>query len=167
MSTKQKFEITINLSDISKDIILNKEYVPNNLKENIRASDILFIPNIIEDKPLYEVETLDLFNYFKSQESEGLKSEICVADDEFQYRREEAVPEFIALGWFLVKYVVIKPFLRKLKEYIIRKFKKDTPIELKLSIKHSERTKVVEIKYKGLPDHIDTIFSRLEEFWNE
>ncbi len=73
MCGQQDFELTINDSEISTDSIINQEFVPDSLKESIKASNVLFIPKIIEDKPFYEVETLDLFHYFRNMESEGFK----------------------------------------------------------------------------------------------
>ncbi|MFX1298014.1 MAG: hypothetical protein ACFFD2_24585 [Promethearchaeota archaeon] len=167
MCAQQDFEITINDSEVSTDSLLNQEFVPDSLKDSIRASNVLFVPKFIKDIPLYEVETLDLFNYFKKMESEGFKPELCVSDDDFKFRREEAVKEYMVLGWFLVKYAIIKPFIKKLKEYMLRKLKMNKPIELKLTIKKTKQTKTVDLEYKGLPDHIDYIFDKLEDFWDE
>ena len=167
MCPQQDFEIQINNSELSLEIILNQDYVPEDLKNTIRSSNLLFIPKIIKDKPYFEIETLDLFNHFKKLEPDGFKTEICVAEKDFQYRREESVKDYIVLGWFFVKYAVIKPFIKRLKEYVMRKFKFNTPIELKVTAKKTKQTKMVDLEYKGLPDHIDHILDKLEDFWNE
>ncbi|KKM75969.1 hypothetical protein LCGC14_1384860 [marine sediment metagenome] len=167
MCVQQDFEITINDSEISTDSILNQEFVPDSLKDSIKASNVLFVPKIINNKPFYEVETLDLFNYFKNMESEGFKTELCVTDDDFQFRKEEGLKEYIVLGWLFVKYVVIKPFFKKLKEYMLRKVKINMPIELKVTVKKTKQTKTIDINIKGLPDSIDHALDKLKDFWNE
>lgn len=167
MCPQQEFEILIKNSEISIEMILNQDYVAEDLKESIRSSNLLFIPKIIQDKPYFEIESLDLFNHFKKLGSEVLKTEICVADKDFQYRREEAVKDYVVLGWFFVKYAVLKPFIKRVKEYSMRKFKINTPIELKVLVKKTKKIKIVDLEYKGLPDHIDRILDKLEDFWNE
>ena len=167
MCAQHDFEIIVYNSEISTDLILNQKFVPDNLKDSIKASNVLFLPKIINDKPFYEVETLDLFRYFRNAVEEGFKPELCVSDDDFQFRREEAAEEFFVLGWFLIKYAVIKPFIKKLKEYLLKKLKRNIPIELKITAKKTKMTKTVDLEYKGLPDHIDRILDKLEDFWNE
>lgn len=167
MNSQPDYDIEMKTSDLTIESIINQEYVPIGIKDSIRKANLLFIPKIINSKPYFEIETLDLFNYFKDLESEGLKTEICVADEDFQYRRDEAVEDYLFIGWFFLKYIVLKPFINKLKEYLKQKLRINRPIELKLMIKKTTQTKTVDLEYKGDIDNLDRIFDRLGDYWNE
>ncbi|KKN00580.1 hypothetical protein LCGC14_1136360 [marine sediment metagenome] len=167
MNSQPDYDIELKPSELTIESIINQEYVPAGIKDRIREANLLFIPKIINSKPYFEVETLDLFNYFKEFESEGLKTEICIADEDFQYRRDEAIKEYLVIGWFFLKNIVLKPFINKLKEYLKRKLGKKRLIELKLTIKKTKQTNTVDLEYKGVIDDLDRIFDRLGDSWNE
>lgn len=167
MNSQPDYNIELNTSDLTIESIINQEYVPVGIKDRIREANLLFIPKIIDGKPYFEIETLDLFNYFKELESEDFKTEICVADEDFQYRRYEAIEDYLVIGWFLLKNIVLKPFINKLKEYLKRKLGKNRSIELKLTIKKTKQTNTIDLEYKGDIDDLDRIFDRLGDTLND
>ena len=163
MVNEQNYEIEVKESEINLEDILSQDFIPNGLKDDLRSASILFIPKIVKNKPYFEIQTQDLFNYFKKNETEDLKVYICISDEKFEYRREESVGVYTAIGWFFLKELILKPFIEKLKEYLKRKFGKSKLIELKLTVKRTSTTNTLEMEYKGSIDDLDRIFNKLTE----
>lgn len=163
MIDEQNYEIEVKESEINLEDILSQDFIPNGLKDNLRSASLLFVPILVENKPYFEIQTQDLFKYFKENEDEDLQVEICISDEEFEYRREESIEEYMAVGWFFLKELVLKPFLEKLKEYLKRKFRKNKSIELKLTVKRTKTTNTLDMDYKGSIDNLERIFDKLKE----
>lgn len=164
MTMKNSNEINIIECNYNKNDLIYQDFIPDELKADLKNATVLFIPKIFKDKPYFEIQTQDLYYYLKKEETENLKVEICIAEEELEYFITEAEEIFIVLGWFFVEEFVLKPFIERIKKYIQKKFRKPKPIKLKLTIKSINEDKIIELEYKGSIENLDHIFSRLKEF---
>ena len=98
MSEEFKEEIIIRESSFTLDGFLNQSFIPQDLLNDLKKANALFIPRIEDDKPFFEVVTQDLFYFLKQNENENFKVDICIKDEDFQYIRTEAEEVLIALG---------------------------------------------------------------------
>ena len=72
MIDEQNYEIEVKESEINLEDILSQDFIPNDLKDDLRSAGLLFVPKIVENKPYFEIQTQDLFNYFKENETEDV-----------------------------------------------------------------------------------------------
>ena len=162
MAENFKSEISITESQMDIDHLLNGLMIINELKQELKQANLLFIPKLIEGKPYFEKETEDLFNDFKEIEAEDFKIDICTMDDNIQYIQQEAEEWWVKLGWFFLEVLVLEPFIQRVKDYIKKKFKKKRFIETNITVKKPDKT--LEIHYKGQSDNFHEILSKIMEY---
>lgn len=119
MNEESEDEIIIKDSSFTLDNFINQSFIPEDLKNDLKEANTLFIPKIVEEKPFFEILTLDLFHFLK--QSEGFKVNICIKEEDFQYLRSEAEEIFIALGIILIEKTIIEPLITKIKEFFKKK----------------------------------------------
>jgi hypothetical protein len=100
-------EITIKKSNFTLESVINEDFIPDNLKDNLIKANILFIPKIIDNKPFFEIITQDLFAFLKENETENFKVDICIPEKDFRYIRTEAAEIFLSLGLFFIEEIVL------------------------------------------------------------
>ena len=166
MNEEFKNEIIIRDSSFTLDDFLNRSFIPEKLKNDLKEANTIFIPKIVEEKPLFEILTLDLFHFLKQSESEGFKVNICIKDEDFQYLRTEAEEIFIPLGILLIEKTLLEPLIAKIKEFFKKrkqKKKDDDLVELKLLIKETKQTKTTEVQYKGPVQGLEKILEKIDQ----
>jgi len=164
MNEESKDEIIIRDSSFTLGDFLHQFFIPEDLKKDLEGADALFIPRIVEDKPYFEILTLDLYHFLKQSESEGFKVKICIREEDFQYLRSEAEEIFIALGILLIEKMVLEPLIAKIKEFFKKrksKKKSEELIELTLLLKETKEMKTTEIQYKGPVQELEKILEKI------
>jgi len=163
MNEESEDEIIIKDSSFTLDNFINQSFIPEDLKNDLKEANTLFIPKIVEEKPFFEILTLDLFHFLK--QSEGFKVNICIKEEDFQYLRSEAEEIFIALGIILIEKTIIEPLITKIKEFFKKKKgkkKSEDLVELTLLLKKTKQTKITEIQYKGSVQGLEKILEKIE-----
>lgn len=117
---------TIKDSKTTFDEWVNKDYIPDNLKESLSNAAILIIPseNLRDyDKPLFPTSTDEIFRYFKKNLPQDLTIDICISDEDFvEYAFNS---NYKRLGLFLVKSAAIPVFVALFSAYIYDTYIKD------------------------------------------
>ena len=94
--------LKINDATRSRDEWMEMVGLPENLRPNVMAADVLIVPSMIQDQPkAFMVGTMDLYAILKK--NLGDKMEICIADED--YEEIELNSRTLRLGRFMVKSV--------------------------------------------------------------
>ena len=105
--------------------------LPEDLRQNVMAADVLIVPSMIQDQPkAFMVGTMDLYALLKSHL--GYKMEICIADED--YEEIELNSRILRLGRFCVKQVALPLFLSVLGAYIYDRLKEPEPVEVTVEL---------------------------------
>jgi len=101
---------------------ISKEFIPNEIKENLKKASILLIPTLgfrDNEKPNFPVGTTELFEYFKRNSPAEVTVDICIGDN--LYSELGLYSNYKRLGNFLVSTVALSIFLNILSSYIYDK----------------------------------------------
>ena len=99
--------------------------LPEDLKSNVMAADVLIVPSMIRDQPkAFMVGTMNLYAILKAHLSDRM--EICIADED--YEEIELNSRTLRLGSFVVRSVALPLFLNIIGNYIYDRIMEPEPI---------------------------------------
>ena len=170
--------LKINDAIRSRDEWMEIVGLPENLRQNVMAADVLIVPSLIQNQPkAFMVGTMDLYAVLKAQI--GDKMEICIADDD--YEEIELNSRILRLGRFCVKQVALPLFLSVLGAYIYDRLKEPESVEVTVELPEYQQPATVsftiavedtlgkkkEFQYEGPAADYKQVAAEIEKLWNE
>ena len=108
--------------DINFESIYEKDYIPKKYIEDIKQANVLIIPNegFREKKGYFFPEcTSEFYHYLRSQT--GVKTEICIDDDEF--KKLELHADIVYVATLIVQYAILPIVTSMIASYLYDKVK--------------------------------------------
>jgi hypothetical protein len=152
--------------------------LPEELKANVMAADVLIVPSMIQDQPkAFMVGTMDLYALLKSHL--GDKMEICIADED--YEEIELNSRTLRLGRFMVKSVALSLFLNVVGNYIYDRLTEPNPVAKEVDVLEYQQPATVsftitvedtlgkkkEFQYEGPAADYKKVAAEIQKMWNE
>lgn len=127
------------------DFWINQDFIPDNLKNDLRNANLLFIPQSFHRRDqeylTFPVNTEELYNYIIENSQDEIIPNICISSNAY---REIALHGYeIYLGSFVVTSIIVPIFISLISEYINRKIyrKNDDPtININITIVNQDNT---------------------------
>jgi hypothetical protein len=135
------------------DSWINKEFIPENLRQTLSNASILIIP--FEDlreavEPVFPTGTAELFQYFQANLSEVISIDICISDEE--YLEFSFNNNYKRLGKFMVAQIALPVFITVLSAYVYDKFIKEEESKPQIYVVDNSKTINVNNHISTLPD---------------
>ena len=167
-----------------KDTIRSREEwmeivgLPEDLRTNVMAADVLIVPSMIQDRPkAFMVGTMDLYAILK--EKLGDKMEICIADED--YEEIELNSRTLRLGSFVVMSIALPLFLNIVGNYIYDRLTEPEPVVKVVDAPEYQQPATVcftisvedamgkkkEFQYEGPVADYKQVAAEIEKLWNE
>jgi len=152
--------------------------LPEDLRQNVMAADVLIVPSMIQEQPkAFMVGTMDLYALLKSHL--GDKMEICIADED--YEEIELNSRTLRLGSFLVVSVALPLFLNLVGNYIYDWLTEPDPVVKEVDIPEYQQPATVsftitvedtlgkkkEFQYEGPAADYKIVAAEIQKMWNE
>lgn len=166
--SRKENELIISDSDLIFDEVYNKEYTPEEYLEEIKKANVLFIPdeNIRDVKKyLFSEYTSELLEAFRDAESENMKVDICIADD--NYNRLELHADVINITTMIVELVVLPIVINVVSAFLYdrvnkaNKAPKDLNANVNIIVENNKRSK--KISYSGSIENFDKAMKTIDE----
>jgi hypothetical protein len=148
---------------------LNQPFISEKLKNEIRKSEILLVPQIGFrglDYPVFPVKTEELFTYLRGKHDGGEKVEICVENE--NYKEVALHCDLIVIGSFIVTSVAVPILVNLLSSYIKEKLDKrgsESVIKVSLTIENKKKRLSKKITYEGKPDNFNETIQSIKDIW--
>lgn len=149
---KKTFNITN--SDITFESIYNKPYIPPEYIDEIKQANLLLIPN--ENMGgnggiTFPETTQELFEYIKSNQSENIKPDIAISDEEFN--KLELHSALVPIATFIVTSVALPFTINIVSSFLYDLVKKyhrnENELMAEVNIIVEENSKSKQLSYKG------------------
>ncbi len=152
--------------------------LPEDLRQNVMAADVLIVPSMIQGQPkAFMVGTMDLYALLKSHL--GDKMEICIADED--YEEIELNSRTLRLGSFLVVSVALPLFLNLVGNYIYDWLTEPDPVVKEVDVPEYQQPATVsftitvedtlgkkkEFQYEGPAADYKIVAAEIQKMWNE
>jgi len=170
--------LKINDATRSRDEWMEMVGLPENLRPNVMAADVLIVPSMIQDQPkAFMVGTMDLYAILKK--NLGDKMEICIADED--YEEIELNSRTLRLGRFMVKSVALSLFLNVVGNYIYDRLTEPNPVAKEVDVLEYQQPATVsftitvedtlgkkkEFQYEGPAADYKKVAAEIQKMWNE
>ena len=152
--------------------------LPEELKANVMAADVLIVPSMMPAQPkAFMTGTMDMYAVLRAQM--GDKVEICIADED--YEEIELNSKTLRLGSFVVASVVLPLFLDLVGNYIydrltepdsvvkevdVPEFQQPATVSFTIEVEDSVGKKK-EFQYEGPAADYKEVAAEIERLWNE
>ena len=134
------------------DTWINKPYIPENIKQQLKTANLLFIP--VEkirnhEGPVFPTETERLYKYVKQNAKDGLAPAICIAKDDYEEYTFHSV--MLILGFFIALNIITPVFVNLLSDYIKERAKemREENLMIRFQITVVEGTRSTHYYYEG------------------
>ena len=169
--------LKINDATRSRDEWMEIVGLPEDLRQNVMAADVLIVPSMIQDQPkAFMVGTMDLYAILKK--NLGDKMDICIADED--YEEIELNSRTLRLGRFMVKSVALTLFLNVVGNYIYDRLTEPNPVA-KVDVPEYQQPATVsftitvedtlgkkkEFQYEGPAADYKKVAAEIQKMWNE
>lgn len=153
-SIKKSLEISD--TDITFDQIYKKDYVPAEYLNDIKAANLLIIPNEnFRDNGdiLFPETTRELFDFIKESSGEKIVADITISDEDFQ--RIELHSAVIPVAMIIVQWVILPVATSLVANFLYGLVKKyhrkpeETSTTVKIIVEKSETKRNKMITYEG------------------
>lgn len=152
--------------------------LPEKLRQNVLAADVLIVPSMLKDQPkAFMVGTMDLYAILKK--NLGDRIEICIADED--YEEIELNSRTLRLGSFMVVSVALPLFLNLVGNYIYDRLTEPDPIAKEVDVPEFQQPATVsftitvedtlgkkkEFQYEGPAADYKIVAAEIQKLWNE
>ena len=152
--------------------------LPEKLRQNVLAADVLIVPSMLQDQPkAFMVGTMDLYAILKK--NLGDRIEICIADED--YEEIELNSRALRLGSFMVVSVALPLFLNLVGNYIYDRLTEPGPIAKEVDVPEFQQPATVsftitvedtlgkkkEFQYEGPAADYKIVAAEIQKLWNE
>ena len=138
---------TIHETNENKEFWINQEFIPQNLKKDLKNSNVLFVPDERHGKIGFHVEALPFLEYLEKVGGE-INPNICI--DEKDYQEFILHSNVIRFGKIIIEYIILPLFTQYLYDYLKNKFSNpNSEDEIEIILNIQENNKNIEFKYRG------------------
>ena len=134
--------------------IYSKSYYPQELSEPLETINLLLIPmeNFRDvTNPVFPEQTMDFFEFIKSNSPEAIVSEIAISDDD--YKELELHADLVVLTTMVVEAIVFPLVVDLISNYIDQKIIRSSPSsKIKVNIKVVKGDNSIDVAYEGDAD---------------
>lgn len=149
------------------DTIYKKPYIPENLIEEIKKSNVLLIPreNFRGKKgTFFPEETYSLFTYLRENfKDKGINIEICTSDDDYQ--ELELHSELVNIAEIIVEsglFSIVTSMIASYLYDILKKHnRKDIGTSVNITVEEKGKSKTVH--YEGSIENFESAMKSVEE----
>lgn len=154
MSVEASNILEILESDLNFNDWIEKPYLSEALKENLKKANVLIVPFEKfrgNTEPCFMAGTAEFYNFIQQEKPTGLVAEICIDDE--NYLELHLHNDTIKMGKFLVTAIVVPSFLYYVNKYIDSKFesraaKDNGKVSIEIYVENS-KGKMKHLKYDG------------------
>lgn len=170
--------LKINDATRSREEWMGIARLPEKLRQNVLAADVLIVPSMLQDQPkAFMVGTMDLYAILKK--NLGDRIEICIADED--YEEIELNSRTLRLGSFMVVSVALPLFLNLVGNYIYDRLTEPDPIAKEVDVPEYQQPATVsftitvedtlgkkkEFQYEGPAADYKIVAAEIQKLWNE
>lgn len=148
---------------------INKDFISEELRVQLRKSDILLIP--VEGfhdltYPVFPVKTEELINYLRKNSPEDLHVDICIEDKD--YKEVALHSDLVILSSFIVSSVALPILINLVSTYLSKKLLKPekTNIKVSITVVNKDR-KSKNLMYEGSVGNFKEAANKAKELWEE
>ena len=141
-------DVVITDSSENFDTWINREYISEELKSDLKKANILLVPTEgFRDKniPVFPVKTEELFIYIKNRLPSEYKIDICIEDK--KYKELALHSDLVIIGSFVVASVGVPILVNIISEYIKQKI-------LKMGEKRGVKVSLTVVDEKGVSKNL-------------
>lgn len=141
-------DVVITDSSENFDTWINREYISEELKSDLKKANILLVPTEgFRDKniPVFPVKTEGLFIYIKNRLPSEYKIDICIEDK--KYKELALHSDLVIIGSFVVASVGVPILVNIISEYIKQKI-------LKMGEKRGVKVSLTVVDEKGVSKNL-------------
>lgn len=159
-------DVLITDSSENFDTWINRKYISEELKNNLKKANILLVPNEgFRDKniPVFPVKSEELFTYIKNRLPLDFKVDICIKDED--YKELALHTDLVILGSFVVTILAAPILVNIISEYIKQKILKDKEkrrVKVSLTVV-DEEGKSKNLTYEGNTENFGGIIEKLKD----
>lgn len=155
-------------TELSFATIYNKDYMPKEYEEEIKAANILLIPreNFRDKQGLFFPECTDEFmEYMKERENANVKVDICISDEDFI--KLELHADIIYIATMIVQWAVWPITTSIIAAYLYDKLKKtnkspkETNTDVNVIVEKNGKSKMVH--YQGSVENFEKAMKAIDE----
>ena len=142
-----------------------ESYFPTEFSDEILSSNVILLPvenyNKV-DYPVFPEKTSAFYDYLKENETEGIKTSICIADD--RYAELELHNDEITLATIIIFYIALPMTVNLISNYLFDIMKKRrTKLNVKIDIIVTKNKKSKKIKYQGAVEEFEKTLKSLPD----
>jgi len=159
-------DVVITDSSENFDTWINREYISEELKNNLRKASILLVPTEgfrERDIPVFPVKSEELFTYIKNRLPSDFKVDICIRDEDYKELALHA--DSVILADIVVTTIVFPILVNIIGEYIkqkILKYREKRRVRVSLTVV-DERGKSKNLTYEGNVEDFGGIMEKLKD----
>lgn len=155
-------------TELGFDAIYNKEYMPKEYEEEIRSANILLIPNenFRDKQGLFFPECTDeFFEFMKEKETENVKVDICISDE--NYIKLELHADIVYIATMIVQWAVWPITTSIIAAYLYDKLKKsnkspkETNTDVNVIVEKNGKSKMIH--YQGSVENFEKTMKTIDE----
>lgn len=165
--SNEKCKLDISDGIYTFENIFEMPYIPRELMDSIKKSDILLLPYTNfkgREEKFFPEETYKFYDYLIEKGKEnGLDSEICISDDE--YNELELHADVINIANIIVQWAVFPVLASMVANYLCEKIKQynKTDINTKVNISVEKNGKSKTIHYEGTIENFESAMKSIDE----
>ncbi|MFI3214855.1 MAG: hypothetical protein R3Y24_16200 [Eubacteriales bacterium] len=168
MLHESELENNLKITDANMtfESVLKKEYVPQKYLDDIKKANVLLIPNegFRDIQGYFFPEcTSEFYMFLKNQE--GIKTEICIDDENF--KKIELHADIVYVATIIIQYAVLPIVTSMVAAYLYDKVKsmnkerKDTNADIHIIVEKNGKSK--KIDYQGNVDNFEKAMKTVDE----
>lgn len=148
----------------NKKYWINKEFISQNIKNKLKDSNLIFIPEKRYGGDIgFHEEALPFFEYIEEKNDENITANFCI--DEENYQEFILHSYVIRFGEILVESIILPIAINYLYDYLKTKFSnssEEDKIEIKLNIEKNNQN--IEFEYNGSINNFKEIIRDIDKF---
>lgn len=139
---------TIKETNENKEYWINQDFIPQSLKNKLKNSNVLFVPDERSGEIGVYSEVLPFLEYLEKVDNKVINPNICL--DENNYQEFILHSDVIRLGKIIIEYVVLPIFVNLICDYLKNKFyNSGNEDEIKTTLNIQKNNTNIEFKYEG------------------
>ena len=151
---------SINYTNESKEYWINQNFIPENLKNKLKSSNVLFVPEERFGEMGFHSEVLPFLEFLEYDGVGEINPNICM--DEKDYQEFILHSDVLRFGKIIIEYIVLPVFTNFLHDFLKTKFfnpDNDDKIEITLNVQKNNKN--TEFEFRGsLKDFQDLIHDK-------
>lgn len=138
---------TINDTKESKEYWINQEFIPQNLKSELKSSNVLFIPEERDGEMGFHAEALPFLEFLENVGDGKINPNICM--DEKDYQEFILHSDVLRFGKIIIEYIVLPVFANYLYDFLKTKFSNPDDDKIDITLNIQKNNKNTEFEFRG------------------